>query len=288
MSLNQLYDSLPDQALASLEVGSITNFKCNQWRCKKLKATDVALTTINGAPYIPVAPGINGQFYKTSGGVPSWEYFSLSAFSPTLGPAKSLLSVDQFGFAAEWSKDLDLLSVVVDDINIENSVKINSVLPAPSQLLGTDSFGQLGWQSLPVAYPASSIYHLFSMVDYNAALSTIIQFEAAPTYDNLVGQITKINAFDFRCDTAGVYSVELVADCVPSSSEVDVGIYVNGSPISYSQLLITTNSIASKAIVSLAVNDIVNIVSNRIGVSAVQKFNLSGGRSSPVSFTRLA
>jgi hypothetical protein len=140
------------------------------------------------------------------------------------------------------------------------------------------------------SYPVVSMYNILFPYDINGSSPQLIAFDLTPVYNNLVGQITKVNSNDFRCDTTGTYLIELVLNVRPSTSRLVIEMRKNTTKQTSGGLEVSTTSLVLKAILVLAVNDIINFRSIRVvnGVDTAPKLTIGNLITSPLTFTRIA
>lgn len=280
------------------------NLKCNNIDvCSDVTTDNVNTNTINGAVPSALTPGTNGQLFKTVAGAPTWQYFQLGDFSNSLGPADSVLTTNNTITSAAWTRNLSVDSVnsgtivasgsltsTVDtnlnNVDITNTLTINNVAPLPSQVLGANGLGVLGWQSISATVFGKSIYYVNGPQDINSLASSTISF--GPGYNGLVGQITRTSATIYTCDTAGIYLIEFALSVTPSSSEVFIEITANGGPFARTNYYPNTSYTAATTILSLLVGAVISVRTTRVGVDATAKNALPYLSVGQLMFTRLA
>jgi hypothetical protein len=292
MSLNQIYDPTPGliitDPVAQFPVAGTSNMKFNKLRAREFLCFDARINnlyvrTINGNNPLP-NPGLNGQFLQMVGSTPQYQFFSLQALNPSLGSAKSLLSVNSTGNAAEWSKNLQ-----ITDLDIANNLTLNGVSPLPGQFLGVDLLSKPQWQVLP---PASveikkAQYNLFANTDLNEFASKSLNYQAA-SYDALPLDITQNTAQIFNFLLGGEFCIEMDLSFFQSNSEVTVQLVVNGLTV-LAEAYIGITSTAARLVYNgtFLPGDLLSVVCVRIGVDATAKLTVNSLINSPICFTKL-
>ncbi len=291
MSLNQIYDPAPGDVTvtppAFFEADLTSNAKFNKLRSKEFITTALRASTINGAVFPPApapAPSQPNQFYQSVGLNPTWSLFSLQALNPTIGPAKSLLSVNSTGNAAEWSKNLQ-----ITDLNIANNLTLNGITPLPGQFLGVDLLAKPQWQTLPptVVEIKKAQYCLFANTDLNEFATKSLNYQA-PSYNALALDIIQNTAQIFNFLLGGEFCVEMDLSFLQSNSELTVQLVLNGATVladAYVGIVSTNCRLVYNG--TFLPGDLLSVVCVRIGVDITAKLSVNSLINSPICFTKL-
>jgi hypothetical protein len=227
-----------------------------------------ALGDLAWRPYGVLLPGAINQVYITNGlGIPEWS---------------STVIADNFTALTQLNSTN---GCTLDNVNIVSSMQVASISPVASQVLGTDTFNVLGWQSMPLEQKRSIYYCVISQ-DINFALTTTLQYTSS--YDNLSTEIVQTAPSNFTCGVAGTYVIQADVSVLPSISENEISIRVNGLPAAYGFLNVVSSFTSVRYIAQLNVADIVQIFSVRTNADPTAKLNLANNFSSPLSFIRIA
>lgn len=272
------------------------NLKCNSLEvCSDINTNNVNTVTINNNSLAPLLGGLNNQFLKTVATTPTWVNFSLNDLPG--GPSFSVLHTDGLNNVV-WStfpilQDLTVLNSfnsvndnTLDNVNIVQTLKINNISATPLQMLSTDSFGVLGWNNISIPSQKKAIYFCTANQNINFAVNTSLTF-TPPTYNNLLTEVTHPTLSNFIINEASAYMIECNISVIPSLSQNEIGIYVNGIGQSFSFIDITSTFCKCQCIVNLVINDLVQVISTRVNLDASAKNNLNNNFASSIIFTKL-
>jgi hypothetical protein len=281
------------QALGTADSVLVTNNTATQaaWS-KDLSLDSVDILDADGIKLAGVAAGANQTIASDGLGNLSWQPLG----GLPVGPNNTVYITDGLG-VQQWSNNVITDDVTVtnqfnsvndtnlDNVNIVSSLDIAGISPTAGQVLGTDVGNVLGWQSLPQEQK-KSLYFCTASQNINFALTTTLTY--VPGYNNLFGMINQTAPSNFTCIVPGTYMIQADVSVLPSASENEISIRINGIPAGYGFLNVVSSFTSALTIVSLALGDIVQVYSERTNADPTPKLNLANISSSPILFTRLA